>query len=162
MKMDTEDENPLVKIINDYKENHDQLEKIFEEKSRDEQSLAPPKDSSVDSLDYSKTNEVGGDSIEESSNSKEESAANTQASQARNQKESNSEDKVQTEISSIAHFYHKPSLGFVRIVDGLFLGDIHASSDLNFLVLNKISHLINCAGREVQNEDFSEIFMRQK
>lgn len=56
---------------------------------------------------------------------------------------------MQSEISSIAHFYHKPSLGFIRIIDGLFLGDIHASSDLNFLVLNKISHLINCAGREV-------------
>ena len=65
-------------------------------------------------------------------------------------------------MAQIAHLYHKPTLGFVRIIDGLFLGDIHASSDLNFLVLNKISHLINCAGREVQNEDFSEIFTRQK
>lgn len=55
------------------------------------------------------------------------------------------------DISTMASMYHKPSLGFVRLIDGLFLGDVHASSDMNFLILNKISHMVNCAGREVQN-----------
>ena len=30
MKMDTDDENPIVKIINDYNENHKTLEKLIE------------------------------------------------------------------------------------------------------------------------------------
>ena len=120
------------------------------------------KDTSLESLETSKTIDQGGDSITESSVSKDENLVNSAAAPINQRGNAASDDKVQSEISSIAHFYHKPSLGFVRIIDGLFLGDIHASSDLNFLVLNKISHLINCAGREVQNEDFSEIFSRQK
>ena len=55
------------------------------------------------------------------------------------------------------HLYSKPSLGYVRLIDGLFLGDINAPSDLNFLMLNKISHLINCAGKEMPNKDFSDL-----
>ena len=34
---------------------------------------------------------------------------------------------------------------------------MHASGDLNFLMLNKISHLVNCAGKEMTNKDFSDL-----
>lgn len=61
------------------------------------------------------------------------------------------------EFSDNLHHYSKPSLGYVRLIDGLFLGDIHASNDLNFLMVNKISHLVNCAGKEMPNKDFSEL-----
>ena len=62
----------------------------------------------------------------------------------------------------MAHLYPKPSkTGFVRLVDGLFLGNLHASGDLNFLILNKISHLVNCAGREVTNVDFTDVQFEQ-
>lgn len=95
--MDTDDENPLVKIINDYKENHEQLEKLIDEREVKDPSLVTPdslkqslpKESSFESLDYSKTNEVGGDSVEDSSNSKEESAG-AQSGQARQKNIENS------------------------------------------------------------------------
>jgi protein-tyrosine phosphatase len=35
--------------------------------------------------------------------------------------------------------------------DGLFLGDMQSSQDLEFVVANKISRIINCSGREVPN-----------
>ena len=60
-------------------------------------------------------------------------------------------------MNDYGQFYNKPSLGYVRLIDGLFLGDIHASSDLNFLTLNKISHLVNCAGKEMPNKDFADL-----
>ena len=61
------------------------------------------------------------------------------------------------QLAQMAHLYPKPSLGYVRLIDGLFLGDIHASSDINFLVLNKVTHLVNCAGKEMPNKDFTEL-----
>ncbi len=42
-------------------------------------------------------------------------------------------------------------LGAIKIKDGLFLGDHFASQDLDFLLTNKITHVINCAAKEVQN-----------
>lgn len=38
-----------------------------------------------------------------------------------------------------------------KIKDGLFIGDAETSQDPEFLELNKISNLINFAGREVPN-----------
>lgn len=35
--------------------------------------------------------------------------------------------------------------------DGLFLGDMQSSQDLEFVVANKISRIINCSGREAPN-----------
>ena len=35
--------------------------------------------------------------------------------------------------------------------DGLFLGDYEAAQDLEFILANKITHIICCAGREVAN-----------
>ena len=60
-------------------------------------------------------------------------------------------------MNEYEHLYSKPSLGYVRLIDGLFLGDINAAGDLNFLLLNKISHLVNCAGKEMPNKDFSDL-----
>lgn len=60
-------------------------------------------------------------------------------------------------LNDYGQMYNKPSLGYVRLIDGLFLGDMHASGDLNFLMLNKISHLVNCAGKEMPNKDFSDL-----
>ena len=61
------------------------------------------------------------------------------------------------DLNDYEYIYNKPSLGYVRLMDGLFLGDMHASGDLNFLMLNKISHLVNCAGKEIPNKDFSDL-----
>jgi hypothetical protein len=35
--------------------------------------------------------------------------------------------------------------------DGLFLGDYEAAQDLEFILANKITHIICCAGRELAN-----------
>jgi hypothetical protein len=42
-------------------------------------------------------------------------------------------------------------LGAVKIRDGLFVGDELAAQDLEFVVANKVTHIINCCGRNVSN-----------
>lgn len=42
-------------------------------------------------------------------------------------------------------------IGAVKIKDGLFLGDEFAAQDLEFVVGNKVTHIVNCAGRQVPN-----------
>jgi protein-tyrosine phosphatase len=42
-------------------------------------------------------------------------------------------------------------LGAVKVKDGLFIGDELSSQDLEFVVANKVTHVINCAGRQVPN-----------
>ena len=34
-----------------------------------------------------------------------------------------------------------------KIIDGLFLGDLESAHDVDFLVSNKVTHIINCCGR---------------
>eukprot|EP01138_Halocafeteria_seosinensis_P001275 gb/GECG01001308.1/.p1 GENE.gb/GECG01001308.1/~~gb/GECG01001308.1/.p1 ORF type:complete len:791 (+),score=72.85 gb/GECG01001308.1/:1-2373(+) len=38
-----------------------------------------------------------------------------------------------------------------KLKDGLFLGDYESAQDLEFIIANKITHIINCVGREVPN-----------
>ena len=38
-----------------------------------------------------------------------------------------------------------------KITDGIFIGDAEASQDPEFIELNKITYVINCAGRELPN-----------
>lgn len=38
-----------------------------------------------------------------------------------------------------------------KLKDGVFLGDYEAAQDLEFIVANKITRIINCAGREIAN-----------
>lgn len=40
-------------------------------------------------------------------------------------------------------------LGAVKVKDGLFIGDEQAAQDLEFVVANKVTHVINCCGRQV-------------
>lgn len=51
-------------------------------------------------------------------------------------------------------------IGAIKIKDGLFIGDELASTvstfkltwqDLEFVVANKVTHVINCAGKQIQN-----------
>jgi len=42
-------------------------------------------------------------------------------------------------------------IGAVKIKDGLFLGDEFAAQDLEFVVGNKVTHIVNCAARQVPN-----------
>ena len=42
-------------------------------------------------------------------------------------------------------------LGAVKIKDGVFIGDELAAQDLEFVVANKVTHIINCAGKQIQN-----------
>jgi len=42
-------------------------------------------------------------------------------------------------------------LGAVKIKDGVFIGDELAAQDLEFVVANKVTHIINCCGRNVPN-----------
>ena len=42
-------------------------------------------------------------------------------------------------------------IGAIKIKDGLFAGDEFAAQDLEFVVANKVTHIINCAGKQVPN-----------
>lgn len=42
-------------------------------------------------------------------------------------------------------------IGPIKVKDGLFVGDEFSSQDLEFVVANKVSHIINCASRQVPN-----------
>eukprot|EP01059_Diplonema_ambulator_P005836 TRINITY_DN15616_c0_g1_i2.p1 TRINITY_DN15616_c0_g1~~TRINITY_DN15616_c0_g1_i2.p1 ORF type:complete len:510 (+),score=80.17 TRINITY_DN15616_c0_g1_i2:31-1530(+) len=39
----------------------------------------------------------------------------------------------------------------IRVKDGVFVGNSVAAGDEDFLTLNKVSHIINCAGNDVEN-----------
>ncbi|CAD8109745.1 unnamed protein product [Paramecium sonneborni] len=43
-------------------------------------------------------------------------------------------------------------VGAIKIKDGLFIGDEYASQDREFIINNKVTHIINCSGTEVQNK----------
>jgi len=42
-------------------------------------------------------------------------------------------------------------IGAIKIKDALFIGDELAAQDLEFVISNKVSHVVNCAGREIPN-----------
>lgn len=42
-------------------------------------------------------------------------------------------------------------IGAIKIKDGLFIGDEFAAFDAEFVVANKVSHIINCAGKQIPN-----------
>jgi hypothetical protein len=42
-------------------------------------------------------------------------------------------------------------IGAIKVKDGIFIGDEFAASDLEFVVSNKITHIINCATKSVPN-----------
>jgi protein-tyrosine phosphatase len=42
-------------------------------------------------------------------------------------------------------------IGAVKVKDGLFIGDEFAAQDLEFIVTNKVTHIINCAGKQIPN-----------
>lgn len=42
-------------------------------------------------------------------------------------------------------------IGAIKIKDGLFIGDSFAAQDQEFVVANKVTHIINCAGKQVPN-----------
>jgi len=42
-------------------------------------------------------------------------------------------------------------IGAIKVKDGLFLGDEFAAQDLEFVVANKVTHIINTAARQVPN-----------
>lgn len=42
-------------------------------------------------------------------------------------------------------------IGAIKVKDGLFIGDELAAQDFEFAVTNKVTHIINCAGREIRN-----------
>lgn len=42
-------------------------------------------------------------------------------------------------------------IGAIKVKDGLFIGDELASQDFEFAMTNKVTHVINCAGRQIKN-----------
>ncbi|KAL4492919.1 hypothetical protein ABPG72_020698 [Tetrahymena utriculariae] len=42
-------------------------------------------------------------------------------------------------------------IGAIKIKDGLFIGDEYAAQDLEFVITNKVTHIINCAGQSIGN-----------
>lgn len=42
-------------------------------------------------------------------------------------------------------------IGAIKIKDGLFIGDELASQDIEFVIANKVTHIINCAGKQILN-----------
>ncbi|KAM3138929.1 hypothetical protein pb186bvf_008942 [Paramecium bursaria] len=43
-------------------------------------------------------------------------------------------------------------IGAIKIKDGLFIGDEYASQDREFIITNKVTHIINCAGTQIANK----------
>jgi hypothetical protein len=52
-------------------------------------------------------------------------------------------------------------IGAIKIKDGLFIGDEMAAQDLEFVVANKVTRIINWAGRQIPNhwEPIGVIYM---
>ena len=52
-------------------------------------------------------------------------------------------------------------IGAIKIKDGLFIGDEMAAQDLEFVVANKVTRVINCSGRQIPNhwEPIGVIYM---
>lgn len=50
------------------------------------------------------------------------------------------------------------------MTDGIFIGDRYAAKDLHFIIQNKVTHIINCAGLQVRNifEDSKEDVLLKK
>lgn len=42
-------------------------------------------------------------------------------------------------------------MGAVKIKDGLFIGDEFSAQDLEFILANKVTHIVNCSGTQVRN-----------
>jgi hypothetical protein len=42
-------------------------------------------------------------------------------------------------------------IGVIKIKDGLFMGDEYSAQDLDFMITNKITHILNCAGKQIPN-----------
>lgn len=42
-------------------------------------------------------------------------------------------------------------IGAIKIKDGLFMGDEYSAQDLDFMVTNKITYIINCASKQISN-----------
>jgi hypothetical protein len=42
-------------------------------------------------------------------------------------------------------------IGAIKVKDGLFIGDELAAQDFEFAVTNKVTHIINCSGRQIWN-----------
>jgi hypothetical protein len=42
-------------------------------------------------------------------------------------------------------------IGAIIIKDGIFLGDEFAATDLDFVVANKVTHIINTCARQIPN-----------
>ena len=49
-------------------------------------------------------------------------------------------------------------IGAIKVTDGIFIGDRYAAKDRHFMVQNKVTRIINCAGLQVRNhfEDLKE------
>jgi len=43
-------------------------------------------------------------------------------------------------------------VGAAKIKDALFVGDEHTGQDLEFIITNKVTHIINCAGKQLANK----------
>lgn len=42
-------------------------------------------------------------------------------------------------------------MGAIKVVSGLFIGDEFAAQDLEFIVANKVTRIVNCAARQIPN-----------
>ncbi|KAM3147524.1 hypothetical protein pb186bvf_000331 [Paramecium bursaria] len=53
-------------------------------------------------------------------------------------------------------------VGAIKIKDGLFIGDEFASQDLEFVVSNKVTHIINCCSKQLPNvfENFGVKYLK--
>ena len=42
-------------------------------------------------------------------------------------------------------------IGAIKVKDGLFIGDELAAQDFEFTISNKVTHVINCSGKQIRN-----------
>jgi hypothetical protein len=46
--------------------------------------------------------------------------------------------------------------GPIKIIDGVFMGNSLASSDLDWLTVNHVTHIVNCAGKDLPSREYEE------
>jgi hypothetical protein len=58
---------------------------------------------------------------------------------------------MKQQMDQMSMQFPEDMIGAIKIKDGLFIGDSFAAQDQEFVVANKVTHIINCAGKQVPN-----------
>eukprot|EP00347_Sterkiella_histriomuscorum_P021930 403332275 len=119
-----------------------------------QQQKAGDDDVSTEKIPSDSTPKVASDSVQEEAQYKQQQSASQVQStnQQKEQQQKNGTAQQQTQQQQQQAVQQIEILGAVKVRDGLFLGDEFASQDLEFVIANKVTHIINGAGRQIFNQ----------